>query len=184
MNDSIGATFSVEIRDPDHRVVSSAQYKSESFVKNFMLLMQAAFTDANVVVKKQDGTDLSTKGFSAAPTSYDTTDRGIVVGGGTAPVTAEDYALENEFQTDVVRYSPILISQPTAPVESGGVISNLMFSRSFTNVSNANIVINEIGIKVFSGGNGILIVRDVISPGIELPQGYTVTISYQFRTVL
>lgn len=178
--DSIDANFVVMVFDTSGVVINEVSGKSESFLKNFMLFMQAAMAATGVSIRDTEGVYVSGVGFSACPTEFDQTDRGIVIGTGTTPVTAEDFALSSELGTDVIQYSPGLFEYPSPPYVDGGVIRMDSMNRAAVNRSQDPIEITEFGVKFYSGGHSYLVIRDVVSPGIVLNPGYTMTLRYQF----
>lgn len=126
---------------------------------------------------------------------------GIVVGTGTTPPTPNDYNLgnliENGTSTNTLSYgstafipngltstlSPTSTSPSSGFVTINGNISSIQIQRTFTNNSGATITITETGIVAIIAGPGptnysTLIIHDLLSSAISIPNGSTLTITY------
>ena len=180
--DTVEATFHIDVCDPSGGVVSRVSGKSDSFLRNFMQLLKGALTGLNQPVVAVSGETVSTYGFSAYPTTYDETDRGIVIGSGSAAVTADDFALDAEFPTSVFRYSPVIVPYPRNISVGGEAVEIDMMYRSFANISDTDAVINELGIKFYSGSAPVLVLRDVLTDPVTVPAGFVVSVKYVFNT--
>lgn len=180
--DTVEATFHIDVCDPSGGVVSRVSGKSDSFLRNFMQLLKGALTGSNQPVVTVSGETVSTYGFSAYPTAHDVIDRGIVIGSGSAAVTADDFALDAEFPTSVFRYSPVVIQYPRNISVGGEAVKIDMMYRSFTNISDTDAVINELGIKFYSGSAPVLVLRDVLTDPVTVPAGFVVSVKYVFNT--
>ena len=180
--DTVEATFHIDVCDPSGGVVSRVSGKSDSFLRNFMQLLKGALTKSNQPVETVSGETVSTYGFSAYPTTHDVIDRGIVIGSGSTAVTADDFALDAEFPTSVFRYSPVVIPYPRNISVGGEAVEIDMMSRSFVNISDTDAVINELGIKFYSGSASVLVLRDVLTDPVTVPAGFVVSVKYVFNT--
>ncbi len=180
--DTVEATFHIDVCDPSGGVVSRVSGKSDSFLRNFMQLLKGALTKSNQPVVTVSGETVSTYGFSAYPTTYDVIDRGIVIGSGSAAVTADDFALDAEFPTSVFRYSPVIVPYPRNISVGGEAVEIDMMYRSFANISDTDAVINELGIKFYSGSASVLVLRDVLTDPVTVPAGFVVSVKYVFNT--
>ena len=179
--DTVEATFHIDVCDPGGGVVSRVSGKSDSFLRNFMQLLKGALTKSKQPVVTVSGETASTYGFSAYPTAYDVIDRGIVIGSGSAAVTADDFALDAEFPTSVFRYSPVIVPYPRNISVEGEAVEIDMMSRSFANISDTDAVINELGIKFYSGSAPVLVLRDA-NRSCDSPGGFVVSVKYVFNT--
>ena len=119
-------------------------------------------------------------------------DRGIVVGSGSTPNTADTYKLDSlishgtaagqlqygdESVTDVTEVSP-------------GVFEAVL-SRPFTNVGGVDVVVRECGIyasiyDTFPSARYFCVLRDLLNPpdGVTVPDSYGIIIRYRFRMTI
>ena len=156
---------------------------SKSFVKNFMAFLFANFkcgevsaTDINgnaITFKVSTGYHDQTATAIIANGGAGDSNRGIVVGKGSTPVTNNDYALEEQCVhgegADQLLHSAT--SWSGLAEEDGYIVATA--ERVFTNNSGATITLNEIGMYVLEWRGGyaspyeevgtVMILRDVIS---------------------
>jgi len=100
---------------------------------------------------------------------------GLVIGSGTKPFSKDDVDLEAQYGTDVFDYGSHSISEPEA--------FKLVISRTFTNISDEEKTINEIGLKArlcayYNTMITLLLARDVLDTPVSVPPGATATIRY------
>jgi len=117
---------------------------------------------------------------------------GTVVGTGTTAPTPTDYTLEAKIPHGTgagqLDYSAVTVE--AVVVDTKSVIKII---RNFTNLSGATITVSEAGIIVsylmygrFAGTYytykwKFLIIRDVISPAVDVPDGYTLKVTYSLE---
>ena len=117
------------------------------------------------------------------PSEYTFSNPLIVVGTGTNVVTLQDACLHKEIQsaatTGRLTYNSMTINENTFNDTS----SQIVFTRTFTNNSAAMIAISESGMYTYFGHwlDQVLIMRDLISPAMELDPGDVLTINYRLR---
>jgi hypothetical protein len=112
----------------------------------------------------------------------------IVVGTGTKAVSLSDCLLEKEIQTGStsgrLTYGG-MTGQDDTTISNQSEVS---FVRAFTNGSGSAITINEIGMYAVYGPNDAtgytLLIRDMISPGLEVENGKILIIIYYIRAIL
>lgn len=179
----LGAAYTIVVRDMSGKTYRERVGESDSFVKNFLLLVEAGMRDTAMPVIDTGGVARSCKGFSCnvvGGTSMIPT-RHIVVGSGTTPVSPDDNALVNQIPETSLAYLPVIFD-PVAPTIAGGYIESKIAQRSFVNLSTSPITISEIGIVVKSGSYNVLILRDVLAEPVVVPPGNSIDISYTFKT--
>ncbi len=180
--DHVTAILRVEIRDSDGVVVKTFEKESDSFLKNFLLLLQAGMKGTAVSIQDTGNTTRSCLGFSGAAASYDLKDVNIVVGSDNTPVSPVDYKLGNQIMT--LQYVPLLIAQPTPPVTNDSYIESKMCERSFNNHTDAEVEVKEIGICVIASTFSILILRDILATAVQVLPNQTMQVTYLFRTAI
>lgn len=110
---------------------------------------------------------------------------GIVVGTSSAAVNITDYQLGARINHGAgagqLQYSATTYGAPT----SDATTSQFTITRNFSNASGAGITVNEIGLyyttKDSGGDRYYCSIRDVISGGITIPNGQTLTINYRIQ---
>ncbi len=115
----------------------------------------------------------------------------IIVGTGDSTVYLNDPWLASEVTSSLTTSSTII-----SPESSDSQSCQITFTRTFSNSNPASITINEIGLSAnlrfkanISGSPSDftmpqLIMRDLISPGVEITQGKTLTVNYRIKTIL
>jgi len=180
--DHVSALFELEVCDEDGTVVNSVSGMSDSFLTNFILLLQAAMGNAAVAITDTSGVSRSCLGFSCVAATYGITNSSIVVGTGTNTVLPGNYALQAQNLT--MEYAPLMLTQPIAPSIVGSNIESMVCKRTFNNNTGATVNINELGICVISSTFSILILRDVLGVAVPVLDHQTLHVSYTFRTAI
>lgn len=181
--DHVSALFEIEVCDENGKIVNSVSGVSDSFLQNFILLLQAAMGNAAVTIKDTAGTNRSCLGFSCLAATYGITNCNVVVGTGVTAVAPADYALA--IQNLTMDYAPLILTpQPSAPVINGSNIESVVCRRTFNNNTGATINISELGIIVTSSAFPILILRDLLGVAIAVADHQTLHVTYTFRTAI
>ncbi len=181
----IGAEYEILVRNASGITTSRRAGESDSFVKNFTLLIEAGLRNTAASVKDTTGATKSCHGFTCTvgDTEVNIDSRHIVVGTGTDPVGIDDYTLDGKIAKTTLWHSMALIT-PEAPYIDGGYIKARVAKRSFINRTTSPVTISEMGIVVLSSGSNILILRDVLPEAIVVPVGGGVDIAYTFKTAI
>lgn len=181
----IGADYAIGVRDSHGRSVNAVNRESDSFVSNFTKLVESGMRNATVSVVDINGTSRSCRGFTCttAASAPGVTTNHIVVGDGVTPVAANDYKLESQISGSVLSYAPSLIA-PQIPFVDGDFIRSRVARRSFVNLTDDDVTINEIGIVVTSSTFPILILRDVVAESVVVPGEGGVDIEYVFKAAV
>jgi hypothetical protein len=96
---------------------------------------------------------------------------GLYVGSGTTPPTLDDIDLENEFTSSVLSFS-----ENTWSASGSG---NVVFTRSFTNITNENLTISEIALYTRATSPSCLLAREVLGIPRTVAPNETVTFSFE-----
>lgn len=173
--------------------------KAESFLRGFMDILLTMFDPViatiGTPIKDYNGNDVfvdhcgeTFNCMGAIGITY----HGIAVGTGTTSPTISDYSMETLIQHDSapptagrMQYGVVTLGAPT----SDATKSQYTITRNFSNASGGSITVNEIGMLAkmvrFGGASAtysqyyILVLRDVISGGVAVPNGQTLTVNYQ-----
>ena len=184
-----GAMLDFTVTDKNGKITSQGSMKSESYVKQFLQLLYVAMSGlVSQLISIQDIGNVTRTPirdpniFLTNGNSGDTT-FGIVVGTDTTPVTITDYALvapvAHGTGSGQVQYGGVAYGAPSAD----STTSQLTITRNFANTSGALITVNEIALYCKAAdGNTLfyfMIIRDIISGGIDIPDGQTLTVNYR-----
>jgi len=191
----MGAILELTVKDKNGKVTEHRLMRSKSFVRQFLeLLWVQAFQIPEVAPynMRDTGNTLQDIGetcltFDATAASEDVT-HGIIVGEGTTAPTIDDYAIETLIPhgTDPgeLQYGAVAFGAPA----SDATTSQFTITRDFANGSGGAITVNEIALY----GKGykynvtyyFMTIRDVISGGIAVPDGQTLTVNYREQAVV
>ena len=109
---------------------------------------------------------------------------GPVVGTGNTAHSFDDYNLGTKIAhgtgTGQLSYGVTNFNNP----QNSGNDRYFEVYRTFTNSSGASITVYEIGMIMYNGSYYFLACRDVISGGIEIPNGQALTLTYKVKISL
>jgi len=172
------------VKDRDGKVIARRKGKGDSYLKNYMVLHfaligaggeNAVDTGGNTVaINKADCDDV----YVDAGEGVD--EYGIVVGTGTDDNLPGMYNLQSPIEhgdgDNLLHYYDVSLSAPT--VSGSDVLYEI--SRDFKNNGSVDITIYEAGLIVKIGtATYVLIGRQVISGGIAVPAGATLTFKFK-----
>jgi hypothetical protein len=177
-----------ELLDPKGRVVKRGRQPVKSWVKAWILFLYASFGNANVSVTDTGGTSRTINaGYSLVAYGGTGDSRfGIVVGSSDTPVNRDDYKLGSQIShgssTGQLMYGGGSVDAPVT--YSTGYLTRII--RVFTNNSGADITVKEIGIYAYWGTTPyfLCIIRDVLTTPVTIPNGYSLTVRYNFYFVV
>jgi hypothetical protein len=198
----LGAVLEITLKDKNGNIKEKWAKQSESYVENFLLLLMCQMgcysimggidiTDVNGDTKRIAA---SYKIFAAEALVNDAS-YSIVVGTGNTAATITDTALETKIAegsgAGQLQHSLVRFGLPT----SNATQSHFTITRDLSNASGGDITVNEIGLyqlcenikgslynnAVSNYRNTIIVltIRDVISGGITIGNGETLTINYR-----
>lgn len=208
----LGIILELTVKDKDGRVTERRVMRGKSFVRQFLELLFAqmsgsyttgsgyAYHQPVTYVRDIDGYirpvtasiyyygDIFDADAGVGVTGY-----GIVVGTGITAPNIDDYDLEtliaNGSGVGQMSYGAMTFGLPT----SDPTTSHFTLTRDFSNNSGATITVNEVGVRVRANvlkynqswaTAYFLIIRDVISGGIDVPNGQTLTVNYREQAVI
>lgn len=182
----ISACYEIILDRMDGSIPDTIVGESDSFVKNFLYLLEAGLAGASRSIVNVTGASVSTSGFSSgySATQFGYPTRTIGIGSGNTAVTADDYSLSEAFGEGDVRYHPItdpLTSMITPVVPGDGYIYSTICIRRFQNISENQLTIRELGLYARSGSYDILILRDVVED-VAFPAGAVANVKYTLKT--
>jgi hypothetical protein len=196
----------VKVKDSRNNVINTYKHRCNTFVKNFLMLLNAGYKVSTSSVVDTGGTIRSASakycvswyrswgnnwydiggsgpgGWAASAAEGDAT-FGIIVGTGTTPVSVTDYKLASKIAhgngAGQLYHKITILFDPT--VDGDTVIQKV--SRTFTNNSGADIAVNEIGLVLKTNCDNflIMVIRDVIIP-LNIPSGGEAIIDILLKT--
>ena len=191
--DILEAFVELEVKGPDGTVKERREFKSESFLRQWMEMLYLQFNggpqwsgvdvrDTGNTVREIVGRALNWR----ADAGVGVDDYGILIGSGTTAPTLNDYAMETLIVHGVgagqLQYSDMAIAQPAINL----TVSQVTVTRDFANASGGAVTVNEVGLAI-TGYDAthttryILVIRDVIAGGISVPNGDTLTVNYRIQ---
>jgi len=196
LHNNIDAYITIEIKDKNGNIIKRHKQKSHSFVANFLLMINSMMTANGLNLTDISGTitqpDLGTDCYlefslNVSKVSGTLGNMGIVIGTGTATPTPQDYKLGNQIANGTgsgqMEYSSIIITNPTV----NGNTTSFQISQTYTNNSGASITVTEVGLQVYfynssPGPDYMLIIHDLLSSPITVPNGGVLGITYTIST--
>ena len=183
------AFYSITVRDSRSRVISRRRYLSRSYVEQFSRLLFNTFSTQAETAVDTGGTtrDLKTGDTSQLRLKthalVDDSTYGLVVGTGTTAVAIADRALGTQIAHGTGAGQLQHAAHQYTTTSVSGSTASFKLKRVFTNASGASITVQEAGIyagqyDTGSTGRIFLIVRDIISGGLAVPNGGAITIEY------
>jgi hypothetical protein len=184
---TIGGFIDWELRDPKGRIVKRGRQPMKSWVKAWLQLLYAYFSQTSTTIIDTSGSSRSTSGGSwiivnapAGNTAY-----GIVVGSSDTPVSRDDYKLASQILHGTglgqLMYGAMSFDAPAA--YGTGYLFRAI--RVFTNDSGADVTVKEIGIYIYlAAGYYFCIIRDVLTTPVTIPNGYSWTVRYNLYFVV
>ena len=214
---SVRVEYEIEVKDRHGKVIKREKGESKSLLKNFVAVLRAMMLGtvdtrddtggtavtggATGTVKDLTGADKTIWGGGRHPNNRaggwplaidaqdDDDTYGIVVGKGDAPVSAEDYALDDQIphgtETGKLDYG----THTFEDVVVEDKVSKFRVSRRFTNLSGASVTVKEIGIIAWNYWRDyttiradvkFLFVRDVLTSPTTIPDGASLNVRYTF----
>jgi hypothetical protein len=186
------AYYQLFLHDKDGKLIWKSRKRiSKSFVRQWLQIIMAQLKQSTVTGAIDTG-GVSRNIFNYgnalganAPYAYAT--YGIVVGTGTGAEANDNYALGAQIAHGTgagqLQYGSQAFTDPA--IVAGNV--DAILTRAFTNVSGATITVNEIGLYA-QGYDGSVryfcAIRDVLSAGVNVLNGQTLTVQYTLRTTV
>lgn len=191
----MGVVLELTVKDKDGKIVNHKVIKSKCFVKQFIQLLWVKLNDLpgttplsvrDITNTLRDVPNLDYI-FQCDGPAGDVT-YGIIVGTGTTAPTINDYKIETIVPHGGVANQLNYALTAIAAAASDATTSQVTISRNFANASGGDITVNEIALynKIsipFDDWRGMTI-RDVISGGIVVANGQTLTVNYREQVVV
>jgi hypothetical protein len=177
----ISLSFALEVRDRQGRVVASHRAPSRSYVRAFLDWLYAMLaTVAVTLIPDTGGTNrtCASQAVSNFMAGDDISVQGPVVGTGTNAVAILDNKLQFQINHGVVANTLDHQATERLGLSTVGSTRQFVIRRLFVNASGGTITVNECGIYSSFGGWNFCFIRDLVSPGVAIPNGGTGTLIY------
>ena len=187
----VGAVLEWIVKDKDGNITQQGQKKSESFVRQFIEAFFIYFSgQSDLLSVPVKCTDNVTRYFYptypglnvSAGVGADTW--GIRIGTGSTAPTINDYNIQSGIAHAIMNHGAVTFGLPA----SDASLSQFTVTRDFSNVSGGAVTVNEIALiaLLYKAQNGyaVMIIRDVITGGIAVPNGQTLTINYRVQATI
>jgi len=175
------------VKDKKGRVTKRLKRKAHSFVGNFIKCLAVQLASGKEAITDTGGTGRNPYAYSGnldVGAGSGSTTFGIQVGTGTNAVSINDTALQSLIAhgtgTGQLQYGAVTFGATACDATK----CECTITRDFANGSGGDITVYELGLVATmydAGTKYILIARDVVSSGITVPNGQTLTVNYKIR---
>ena len=184
------------VRDPDGKIITdTGEKRARSFVLQFLTFIYAMGRATDQLAKATDGTNdplytdsmLIERAFRImAGVGEDPW--GVVVGTGDTAADNADFTLETQLTEGVGAGNITHGSVITVNAAVVGANVDFIVERAFSNLTGSEITVKEAGIYTrwgFLAENYYhCIIRDVLSPAVDVPDKCSLTVIYTVRTTV
>lgn len=175
------------VKDKKGKVLKRVKRKAHSFVGNFIRCLAVQFASGKEAITDVGGNAVNPYAYytnlKAGAGSGDD-DFGIQVGTGTNAVSINDTALQTKIAhgtgTGQLQYGAVTFGATACDASK----CECTITRDFANGSGGDITVNELGLVLQmydTGSKNIFVARDVVSGGIAVANGQTLTVNYKIR---
>jgi len=175
------------VKDKKGKVLKRLKRKAHSFVGNFIRCLavqfasgEEAITDTGGITRNPWANYLNLKANAGSGDD----NFGIQVGTGTNAVSINDNALLTKIThgtgSGQLQYGAVTFGATSCDASK----CECTITRDFANGSGGDITVNELGLvlQMYDGDTqNYLVARDVVSGGISVPNGQTLTVNYKIR---
>jgi len=175
------------VKDKKGKVLKRLERKAHSFVGNFIRCLAVQFVSGKEAITDVGGNAVNpyANQYSLkAGAGSGNDDFGIQAGTGTNAVSINDTALQTKIAhgtgSGQLQYGAVTFGATACDASK----CECTITRDFANGSGGDITVNELGLvlQMYDGGNkNILVARDVVSGGIAVANGQTLTVNYKIR---
>ncbi|RKX68017.1 MAG: hypothetical protein DRP41_00285 [Thermodesulfobacteriota bacterium] len=175
------------VKDKKGKVLKRIKRKAHSFVGNFIRCLAVQFASGREAITDVGGNAVNPYAHSIslkAGAASGNDNFGVQAGTGTNAVSINDNALQSKIAhgtgSGQLQYGGVTFGATACDASK----CECTITRDFANGSGGDITVNELGLvlQMHDGGNkNILVARDVVSGGIAVANGQTLTVNYKIR---
>ena len=168
----------------DGKCIYYRRYRSRSFVANFINTFYANLSIGTVTNVATNGTSYNPNYNSSMYVAAGSNNNnfGIQIGTGTKAPAITDYSLTqlipNGTSAGQMQYGAVSIMSPV--INTTNNTGYFVVTRTFTNNSGGSITVSEVGL-VASSTYYFLIIHDLLPTPITVPNGSSLSISYEIQ---
>jgi len=186
---NVKAYLKIKVINEKGKCIYYRHYRSRSFVIGFLNAIFSDLSGQGVTNTNTSGSQYTTtqhEGFTVADGSNDN-NYGIQIGTGTTTPAITDTRLSslitNGTGAGQMQYGGVNVTG--AVTNTSNNTGYITVTRTFTNNSGASITVSEVGLVAFSTGFGsnqyYLIIHDLLPTPITVPNGSSLSISYEIQ---
>ena len=175
------------VKDKKGKVLKRLKRKAHSFVGNFIRCLAVQFASGKEAITDVGGNAVNPYPYQSnlkAGAASGDDNFGIQVGTGTNAVSINDNALQTKIvhgtATGQLQYGGVTFGATSCDTSK----CECTITRDFANGSGGDITVNELGLvlqMIDVTSKNILVARDVVSGGIAVANGQTLTVNYKIR---
>jgi hypothetical protein len=192
---NVKAYLKIKVINEKGKCIYYRRYRSRSFVINFLNGIFANLSGQFITIINTSGSSYSAEPIDSiivADTSNDN-NYGIQIGTGTTAPSITDTRLSqlitNGTGAGQMQYGGVNVTGPVTNTSNN--TGYITITRTFTNNSGASITVSEVGLVAYSGGyrtasatqssQFYLIIHDLLPTPITVPNGSSLSISYEIQ---
>jgi hypothetical protein len=187
---NVKAYLKIKVIDGNGKCTYYRRYRSRSFVANFLRTIFTNLSGQSVNNVNTSGGSYSTNfrdDITVVDGSNDST-YGILIGSGTsAPTIIDDnlsQVISNGASIGQMQYGAVSVTGAVTNTSTNS--GYITVTRTFTNNSGSSITVSEVGLVAWSGNNFgsnqfYLIIHDLLPSPITVPNGSSLSISYEIQ---
>jgi hypothetical protein len=181
----------IKVIDEKGKCTYYKRYRSRSFVIGFLREFYTNLSGQGITSVNINGQQYTTNSGDRMGVNDGANDStyGILVGSGTSAPTIIDHSLSilipNGTSTGQLQYGAVNIYSPVTNTSTNS--GYFTVSRTFTNNSGSSVTVSEVGMAAWDGayvgspGQYYLILHDLLPTPITVPNGSSLTISYEIQ---
>ena len=194
LHNNIDVKLTAIVKDKDEKIIKVHKQRSHSFVANFLNALAQYFATPYGTSYPSYFRMNNTSNSSFYLSSYiwgnaaeGDSSHGIVIGTGTSPPAPQDYQLEKQItngsSSGQMQYGAHSFNPSSGSVSISNNTSSFQIIRTFINNSGSSITVSEVGyivevIDINGYVDYVLLIHDLLSSPITVPNGSTLNIVY------
>jgi hypothetical protein len=184
---NVKAYLKVKVIDENGKCIYYRRYRSRSFVANFLrqLFTNLSGQSINNVNTSGGSYGINTQDDISVSDSSNDSRYGILIGTGTSAPSITDYNLSQVIAngTSVGQMQYGAVSVTGAVTNTSTNTGYITVNRTFTNNSGSSITVSEVGLVAYSvvSNQFYLIIHDLLPSPITVPNGSSLSISYEIQ---
>jgi len=188
---NVKAYLKVKVIDENGKCIYYRRYRSRSFVVNFLRTIFTNLSGQSINNVNTSGGSYSTSNIDNIIVNDGSNDDsyGILIGKGTSAPSIIDsnlsQVISNGASVGQMQYSAVSVTGAVTNTSTN--TGYITVTRTFTNNSGSSITVSEVGLVAWSGNETFqtnqyyLIIHDLLPSPITVPNGSSLSISYEIQ---